>query len=107
MIAKCVPIALAMMLAAVLVGGSPGIGYAGEDEPPVLTPPVNAGGGSGPSVPSIKLPDDWANPGTGGTGGYVPEPVPVGPSEPIEGVPVEPSTGTTGGYEPSDSGQDD
>lgn len=35
-----------------------------------LSPPAN-NVGDGPSMPNIQLPDGWANPTTGGEGGYV------------------------------------
>lgn len=69
-----------------------------QDQAPELRPPVNAGG-TRRTTPTIVLPEGWTNPGTGRSGGAVPEPVPVAPSTgTVQGQSVSPSTGTTGGY---------
>lgn len=68
---------------------------------PELRPPVSAGG-TGRTTPTIVLPPGWANPGTGGSGGAVPEPVVVAPSTGTAGgYAVSPSTGSASGVSPS------
>jgi hypothetical protein len=51
-------------------------------------PPAN-NAGDGPAMPNILLPDDWANPNTGGEGGYVNNGVPAGESPEPASAPAQ------------------
>lgn len=75
-------------LAAVLVLAAMPAAFADGGSAPEISPPAN-NVGEGPAMPNIRLPDDWANPNTGGEGGWVNNGVPVGDDHVIEGVPVD------------------
>lgn len=60
----------------ILVAAGASAALADDGTPPTISPPAN-NVGNGPSMPNITLPDDWANPNTGGTGGQVNNGVPV------------------------------
>ncbi len=67
--------------------------------------PVSAPGAGGPAAPTVRLPEGWQNPGTGGSGGAVPEAVQPGNSAPVPGQLVNPpnaaSEGNPAGGQPN------